>query len=118
MTILSDRVIPSEPTPSAPPAKKKRSLGAAIISWVTSTDHKTIGYLYLVTATIWFFVAGPLAQFRPRLPGWAGFPSNLRTSPVSLSTYASSPHADSQLKQIDGMIQYRRRSFFGQLLDS
>ena len=28
------------------------------------------------------------------------------------------PHADSQLKQIDGMIQYLRRSFFGQLVDS
>jgi hypothetical protein len=30
MTILSDRVIPSDPAPSAPPAKKKRSLGAAV----------------------------------------------------------------------------------------
>jgi cytochrome c oxidase subunit 1 len=61
MTILSDRVIPSDPAPSAPPAKKKRSLGSAIVNWVTSTDHKTIGYLYLVTATIWFFVAGLMA---------------------------------------------------------
>ncbi len=61
MTILSDRVIPSDPAPSAPPARKKRSLGAAIVNWVTSTDHKTIGYLYIVTATIWFFVAGLMA---------------------------------------------------------
>jgi hypothetical protein len=28
------------------------------------------------------------------------------------------PQADSQLKQMLGMIQYRRRSFFGQLFDS
>ena len=61
MTILSDRVAPSEPTPAAPVPARKRSLGAAIVNWVTSTDHKLIGYLYLITATIWFFVAGLMA---------------------------------------------------------
>ena len=50
----------------------------------------------------WVTVAGPFAQFRPRDPGCSGFPSNLRTSSVSRSTYASSPHADSQLKQVVG----------------
>jgi len=47
-------------------------------------------------------VAGPLAQFLPREPGCSGFPSNFRTSSVSRSTYASSPQADSQLKQVVG----------------
>ena len=47
-------------------------------------------------------VAGPLAQFLPREPGCSGFPSNLRTSSVSRSTYASSPQADSQLKHVVG----------------
>jgi hypothetical protein len=46
--------------------------------------------------------AGPLAQLRPREPGDSGLPSNLRTCNVSLSTYASSPQADSQLKQVVG----------------
>ena len=50
MTILSDRVATSEPAPTAP--ARKAGLGSAIINWVTSTDHKLIGYLYLVTATI------------------------------------------------------------------
>src|ERR1039458_3637290 len=48
--------------------------------------------------------AGPLAQRRPRLPGCFVLPSNFATSPVSLSMYARSPHADSQLKQMVGMI--------------
>ncbi len=66
----------------------------------------------------WFGVTTPLAHVRPRLPGWTGLPSILRTSSVCLSTYAITPHPDSQLKQMLGMIQYRRRSFFGQLFDS
>jgi len=45
-----------------------------------------------------------LAQLRPRLAGWNGLPSSLRIWRVSLSTYASSPQADSQLKQIVGTI--------------
>jgi hypothetical protein len=49
---------------------------------------------------IWLSVAGPLAQLRPRLPGWCGLPSNFATRPVSLSTYATSPQAASQLKQV------------------
>jgi hypothetical protein len=51
----------------------------------------------------WLIVAGPLAQVRPRLPGCTGLPSNFSTSPVFLSTKASSPQADSQLKQMVGM---------------
>ena len=58
MTLLNDPVTTS--TPVQAPAKK-RSPGAAVVSWITSTDHKTIGYMYLVTSTIWFFVAGAMA---------------------------------------------------------
>lgn len=38
-----------------------RRPGAAVIRWVTTTDHKTIGYMYLVTAFFWFAFAGVLA---------------------------------------------------------
>ena len=51
MTILSDRVAPSDPAPAQAPAGRKRSPGAAFISWITSTDHKVIGYLYIGLAT-------------------------------------------------------------------
>jgi hypothetical protein len=43
MTTLSERLVPSDPLPALPPAARKRSLGSAVINWVTSTDHKTIG---------------------------------------------------------------------------
>ena len=62
MTILGDRVVPSEPTPAlVTPTARKRSLGSAVVGWVTSTDHKVIGYMYLITATVWFLVAGLMA---------------------------------------------------------
>src|SRR5665647_2066705 len=45
----------------APGLVASRSPGRAVISWVTSTDHKTIGYMYLVTSFAWFGFAGVLA---------------------------------------------------------
>jgi len=39
------------------PTKK----GLAIVSWLTTTDHKKIGYLYLITSFTWFLVGGILA---------------------------------------------------------
>ncbi len=39
------------------PTKK----GLAIVSWLTTTDHKKIGYLYLITSFAWFLVGGILA---------------------------------------------------------
>ena len=60
MTILSDRPVSSTPSPTPPPARKK-SLGRLIVSWITSTDHKVIGHMYLILSTFWFFVAGLMA---------------------------------------------------------
>ena len=37
------------------------SKGKLMVKWLTSTDHKTIGYLYLITSFIWFLIAGILA---------------------------------------------------------
>jgi len=51
---------------------------------------------------IWLIVAGPFAHVRPREPGCTGLPSNFVMRCVSLSTYATRPQADSQLKQIVG----------------
>lgn len=44
--------------PPAPPLKGKN-----FVKWVTSTDHKTIGYMYLISTFIWFLVGGLLALF-------------------------------------------------------
>ena len=59
MTILSDRPVTDQPP--APRAARKKSLGSVIVDWVTTTDHKKIGYLYLITSTIWFLIAGLMA---------------------------------------------------------
>ncbi|MDA3022769.1 MAG: cytochrome c oxidase subunit I [Actinomycetota bacterium] len=60
MTILSDRITISDQLPEAP-QRRKRSPGALVVSWLTSTDHKVIGYMYLMLATFWFFAAGAMA---------------------------------------------------------
>lgn len=65
MTILNDRPTttqgPGDFGPSTTPRVPKKSLGKAIVNWITSTDHKVIGYLYLITSMMWFFVAGLMA---------------------------------------------------------
>jgi cytochrome c oxidase subunit 1 len=35
--------------------------GKSFVKWITSTDHKTIGYLYLLTSFAWFLIGGVLA---------------------------------------------------------
>ncbi|MFP5333939.1 MAG: cbb3-type cytochrome c oxidase subunit I, partial [Actinomycetes bacterium] len=35
--------------------------GSIFVKWVTTTDHKTIGHLYLITSFFWFVVAGVMA---------------------------------------------------------
>src|SRR6478609_5988799 len=42
-------------------APRRQTLGRTIVKWVTSTDHKTIGYMYLITAFVWFAIGGIMA---------------------------------------------------------
>ncbi|EPR75569.1 Cytochrome c oxidase polypeptide I [Leifsonia rubra CMS 76R] len=35
--------------------------GNVLVNWVTSTDHKTIGYLYLITSFFYFLLGGVMA---------------------------------------------------------
>jgi len=55
MTTFADR--PTISTLAPLPPKK----GKAFVKWITSTDHKTIGYLYLITSFSWFLIAGVMA---------------------------------------------------------
>ena len=43
--------------PQVVPASK----GRVIVNWLTSTDHKTLGYMYLITSFIFFGLAGVMA---------------------------------------------------------
>ncbi|NDU72233.1 cytochrome c oxidase subunit I [Actinomadura sp. DSM 109109] len=47
--------------PSAPIAAPRTSKGRIIASWMSSTDHKVIGYLYLITSFVMFLIGGVLA---------------------------------------------------------
>ncbi|MEN9288255.1 MAG: hypothetical protein RLZ88_925 [Actinomycetota bacterium] len=40
---------------------KKKSKGQIVVDWVTTTDHKKIGYLYLITSFIYFLIGGVMA---------------------------------------------------------
>src|SRR5690625_7820325 len=40
----------------------RQRLGKLVVSWLTSTDHKVIGYLYLITSVVFFLIGGILAM--------------------------------------------------------
>ncbi|MQA80137.1 MAG: cytochrome c oxidase subunit I [Streptosporangiales bacterium] len=46
-------------TPSG--AEVRRPLGTVVVDWLTTTDHKKIGHLYLITSFTFFLVGGVLA---------------------------------------------------------
>src|SRR3954470_14310329 len=51
------------PEPVAPvPAAQRRSKGRVVVSWLTTTDHKRIGHLYLITSFCFFLIGGALAM--------------------------------------------------------
>ncbi|KQS08204.1 cytochrome c oxidase subunit I [Curtobacterium sp. MCLR17_007] len=53
-----------QPTATATPdfqASKVGRKGNIIVRWITSTDHKTIGYMYLITSFLYFLLAGVMA---------------------------------------------------------
>jgi cytochrome c oxidase subunit 1 len=43
------------------PAPQLGRRGNVAVSWITSTDHKTIGYMYLITSFLFFCVGGVMA---------------------------------------------------------
>jgi cytochrome c oxidase subunit 1 len=55
MTTYAERPTISSPVPL------QSAKGKSFVKWITSTDHKTIGYLYLLTSFAWFLVGGVLA---------------------------------------------------------
>ncbi|MEO6789814.1 MAG: cytochrome c oxidase subunit I [Ornithinibacter sp.] len=52
----------TEPLSSlAPPPRAPIPHGKRVVGWLTSTDHKVIGNLYLVTSFVWFLLGGVMA---------------------------------------------------------
>ena len=57
MAILDKPVVATTQSSLRPPAKK----GNKVVGWMTSTDHKVIGNLYMVTSFAFFALAGLMA---------------------------------------------------------
>ena len=57
MAILDKPVVASQAPVMAPPAKK----GRMVVKWITSTDHKVIGNMYMITSFAFFLLAGLMA---------------------------------------------------------
>ncbi|MBM7788738.1 aa3-type cytochrome oxidase subunit I [Tenggerimyces flavus] len=62
MTILSDRpgAGGAGAATEALPARKRR-IGTIVVNWLTTTDHKVIGHLYLMTSFGFFIIGGIMA---------------------------------------------------------
>ncbi len=64
MTILNEPPSTTQAAPAPTLTRKEAhrdSLGRSVVKWITSTDHKTIGYLYLITSFVFFILAGAMA---------------------------------------------------------
>jgi cytochrome c oxidase subunit 1 len=46
---------------AATPTEPRTRHGRVVVDWLTTTDHKKIGHLYLVTSFVFFLVAGVMA---------------------------------------------------------
>jgi cytochrome c oxidase subunit 1 len=46
---------------AAAPSEPRTRHGRAVVDWLTTTDHKKIGHLYLITSFLFFLAAGAMA---------------------------------------------------------
>jgi cytochrome c oxidase subunit I len=53
-------VRPAQQQPPFGPSRVHRK-GNIMVNWMTSTDHKTIGYMYLITSFVYFCLGGVMA---------------------------------------------------------
>ena len=60
MTATKDIEVRADSVSLAGSPRRPRS-GSLLVNWLTSTDHKTIGYLYLITSFLFFVIAGVMA---------------------------------------------------------
>ena len=67
--VPSDHVHPAgRPGPPAAPGAYRK--GSLLAGWLSSTDHKVIGHLYLITSFVFFLIAGLMAMImRAQLAG-------------------------------------------------
>jgi cytochrome c oxidase subunit 1 len=63
VTLLNERPVATGPDPdgmtTADPSRRK--FGRTLVKWITSTDHKVIGYMYLIASFSFFLFGGVMA---------------------------------------------------------
>lgn len=61
---------------TAAPSVSPRRKGSIVVAWITSTDHKTIGYMYMIASFVFFILGGIMALairaelFEPGMLPW------------------------------------------------
>jgi len=60
-TATAPATLSPAPTTTVNGGNKVEHKGNILVKWITTTDHKTIGYLYLITSFIYFCIGGVLA---------------------------------------------------------
>ena len=61
MTTVDDTVL-RRSTTTTQVVGRRRSRSSIVVGWLTSTDHKVIGYLYIGTSFLFFLLAGLMAM--------------------------------------------------------
>jgi cytochrome c oxidase subunit 1 len=61
MTAIDEPFLRRTTTGTRATAVRKPSRASVVVGWITSTDHKTIGYLYIATSFVFFLIGGVLA---------------------------------------------------------
>ena len=51
-----------QPVPTGTPQLRRERKGSVLAAWLSSTDHKVIGHLYLITSFAMFLIAGLMAM--------------------------------------------------------
>src|SRR3712207_2093954 len=59
MTAIDPKIPGDSPRQIARPVTSRK--GRTVVKWLTTTDHKTIGYLYLISSFVFFLLAGVMA---------------------------------------------------------
>ncbi len=62
MTLLNDRPTVTAEVPGSTVPMRRPTMGRTLVKWLTSTDHKVIGNLYLITSFTYFIIGGAMAM--------------------------------------------------------
>ncbi|HET8970132.1 MAG TPA: cytochrome c oxidase subunit I, partial [Candidatus Nanopelagicales bacterium] len=62
MTLLEEPRLDEGHEGMATPVVSRRKFGRTVVRWITATDHKIVGYMYLITSFGFFLFGGTLAM--------------------------------------------------------